>query len=157
MKSTMTYSELIPCFRKRFARKKYGCRFHWYKTFYVSFKRRDNVNWCLLILVGIAHTYHWNEHDKSSICLWHISCRVISINIPTGCRCYTWRRHNSRSWHQRNLCCLATEELRAKNRGLRIFQQSRRANVHKTVCRCPRFEGGIRSNENYPRRTPEDG
>ena len=31
------YSELIPCFGKRFARKKYGCRFQWYITFHVSF------------------------------------------------------------------------------------------------------------------------
>ena len=36
MKSTMTDFELIPCFRKRFARK-YGCRFQWYLTFHVSF------------------------------------------------------------------------------------------------------------------------
>ena len=38
MKSTMTYSELIPCFRNRFAWKKYGCRFQWYISFHVSFK-----------------------------------------------------------------------------------------------------------------------
>ena len=36
-KSTVTYSQLIPCFRNRFARKKYGCRFQWFITFHVSF------------------------------------------------------------------------------------------------------------------------
>ena len=38
MKSTMTYSELIPCFRKKGSQEKYCCRFQWYITFHVSFK-----------------------------------------------------------------------------------------------------------------------
>ena len=37
-------SELIPCFRKWFARKKYGCRFQWYKTFNVSFNLLKHAN-----------------------------------------------------------------------------------------------------------------
>ena len=44
MKSTTTYSELIPCFRNRFARKKYGCRFQWYIPFHVSFKQLPQRN-----------------------------------------------------------------------------------------------------------------
>ena len=42
MKSTVTYSELIPCFGKRFARKN-GCRFQWYITFHVSFKYNKQI------------------------------------------------------------------------------------------------------------------
>ena len=61
--STMTYSELIPCFRWRFDRKKYGCHFEWYIAFHVSFKARINRgrswNWTTFAL-GTAAVTHIN-------------------------------------------------------------------------------------------------
>ena len=80
MKSTMTYSELVPCFRNKFARKKYGCRVQWYITFHVSFKEQMMI--CYLhtaFNVTLLHRFD-SSLERMIICYLHIAFKVTLLH-----------------------------------------------------------------------------
>ena len=67
MESTMTHSELIPCFRKRSARKKYGCRFQWYITFHVCFNPRNHYNHHVKLICSLSK-HLWRKPVETCCC-----------------------------------------------------------------------------------------